>query len=169
MSDDPDRTDERIAELEREISYLRMAQRFERRFVRRRSKMEILGLPLWEVAIGPDPARGQRRGHAKAIFAFGDIATGVFACGGIARGLFAFGGVAIGGVTFGGLSLGLLVAVGGAAVGGIAAGGAAVGYIALGGAALGYYAIGGGEFGAHVLSGARQDPVLVDFFQNLFR
>jgi len=112
--------------------------------VRRRSKTEVFGLPLWEIALGPDVLRGETRGHAKAIFALGDIATGVFALGGLARGLFAMGGLAMGGVTLGGCSLGLLVALGGCALGlGFSAGGLAVGTIAVGGAAFGLVAIGG--------------------------
>src|SRR5262245_35307911 len=114
------------------------------RGVRRRSKTEIFGLPLWEIALGPDVLRGETRGHAKAIFALGDIATGVFALGGLARGLFAMGGLAMGGVTLGGFSLGLLVALGGGAIGlGFSAGGLAVGTVAVGGAAFGLVAIGG--------------------------
>jgi hypothetical protein len=120
------------------------------RSVRRRSKTEVFGLPLWEIALGPDVLRGEMRGHAKAIFALGDIATGVFALGGLARGLFALGGVALGGVTLGGLSLGLLVALGGCAMGfGFSAGGLAVGTVAVGGAALGIVAVGGLAVGIH--------------------
>jgi hypothetical protein len=110
-----------------------------RQSVRRRSKTELFGLPLWEVALGPDPSRGEGCGHAKAIFAMGDIATGVFAMGGVARGLFAFGGVALGGLTFGGLSLGLFVAVGGAAIG---LGFSALGLFSIGGLAIGLHRIG---------------------------
>ena len=71
----------------------------------------MFGLPLWAIAIGPDWERGEMRGHARGIFALGDIATGWFAFGGLARGFFAFGGLAIG-----------LFAFGGAAIGGLAIG-----------------------------------------------
>ena len=118
--------------------------------IRRRSKAKLFGIPLWEIAMGPDLLRGERCGHAKAIFAMGDIATGVFSMGGIARGLFAFGGVAFGGLTFGGLSLGLVGALGGAAIGlGFSAGGLAVGTVAIGGAAFGLFSIGGLAIGLH--------------------
>jgi hypothetical protein len=114
------------------------------RGTRKRSKSELFGVPLWEIALGPDPSRGEQRGHAKAIFAMGDIATGLFAFGGVARGGFCFGGVAIGLVTFGGVSLGLLTALGGCAIGlGFSAGGLAIGTIAIGGAAFGLFAVGG--------------------------
>jgi len=114
------------------------------RSIRRRSKTEMFGLPLWEIALGPNALRGETQGHAKAIFALGDVATGVFALGGLARGLFAMGGLAVGGVTFGGLSLGLLVALGGGAIGlGFSAGGLALGTVAVGGAAIGITSIGG--------------------------
>jgi hypothetical protein len=114
------------------------------RGTRKRSKTELFGIPLWEIALGPDPSRGEQRGHAKAIFAMGDIATGLFAFGGVARGGFCFGGVAMGLVTFGGVSLGMLTALGGCAIGlGFSAGGLAVGTIAIGGAAIGLFAVGG--------------------------
>jgi hypothetical protein len=87
---------------------------------RERSEMTIFGMPLWEVAVGPDLARGERRGHANAIFAMGDVATGVFALGGMARGVFCVGGVSVGLFSLGGVSFGLAAAVGGVAIGGIA-------------------------------------------------
>ncbi len=125
------------------------------RSVRRQSARKILGLPLWAVALGPDPERGEMRGHARGFFAVGDIATGVFA----------FGGLAIGFVAFGGAALGLLLAVGGAAIGGVALGGGAIGVVAAGGGAFGYYAAGGGAAGAHTVSGIQQDPAAVEFFR----
>src|SRR5512139_4288120 len=76
------------------------------RAVRRRSEYEYLGLPLWCVAVGPDPERGELRGHAKGILAIGDIATGVVAIGGLGRGGLAIGGLAWGVVALGGLALG---------------------------------------------------------------
>src|SRR6266581_3113733 len=86
--------------------------------IRRESPRKSCGLPLWAVAIGPDWERGEMRGHARGIFALGDMATGWFAFGGLARGLFAFGGLAIGLFAFGGAAIGV-VAVGGAAIGGL--------------------------------------------------
>jgi hypothetical protein len=134
------------------------------RSVRRQSSTEFFGLPLWAVAFGPDPSRGEIRGHARGIFAFGDMATGWFAMGGLARGIVAFGGLAIGLVSFGGLAIGLLAAVGGGALGGIAFGGAAIGYVAVGGGAAGYYALGGAAAGAHTISALHHDPEAVEFF-----
>lgn len=138
------------------------------RGVRRQSTRQLFGLPLWAIACGPDWERGEARGHARGIFALGDIATGWFACGGFARGIFAVGGLAIGLFALGGGAFGLLVAVGGSAVGGLAFGGGAVGGIAIGGGACGYYAIGGGAVGAHTISGLHQDPAAADFFQQYF-
>ncbi len=132
--------------------------------VRRQSSRTLWGLPLWAVAVGPDPQRGEWRGHARAVFAFGDLATGVFACGGLARGVVAFGGLAVGFLSFGGLAVGVLLAVGGAALGGIALGGGAVGAVAIGGAACGYYALGSAAAGAHTVSVLHQDPEAVRFF-----
>ncbi len=122
------------------------------RGIRKRSKATLFGLPLLDIAMGPDPATGEMRGHARGIIAIGDMATGGFAFGGLARGLIAFGGLALGGL-----------AIGGCAVGAIALGGAAVGGVAVGGGAVGYVALGGGAFGKYVFSGIRQSPELVDF------
>lgn len=132
--------------------------------VRRQSKTTIAGLPLWAIASGPDPARGEMRGHAKAIIAIGDMATGVLAIGGLARGVIAFGGLAAGVISAGGLAIGLALAGGGAAVGGVALGGGALGGVAIGGGAVGRYAMGGGAAGTYVISPARCDVEAVDFF-----
>ena len=86
--------------------------------IRRESQRKFFGLPLWAVAIGPDWERGEMRGHARGIFALGDMATGWFAFGGLARGFFAFGGLAIGLFAFGGAAIGIVLAIGGAAIGG---------------------------------------------------
>jgi len=132
--------------------------------VRRRSSATLFGVPLWEVATGPDEARGESRGHATAIVAIGDVATGVVAIGGVARGFVAFGGVALGLVALGGLAVGGL-ALGGAAIGGVAIGGGAVGYVAVGGGAVGVYAMGGGAAGEHVIDAVRKDPQALKFFE----
>ena len=136
--------------------------------IRRQSSHTFCGLPLWAIAIGPDLERGEMRGHARAIFAVGDMATGWLACGGLARGIVAVGGLAIGLVAFGGGAIGVLVALGGAAIGGIAFGGGAIGAIAIGGGACGYYAFGGAAVGVHTVSGLHQDPEAVSFFQHYF-
>jgi hypothetical protein len=132
--------------------------------IRRQSKTTIAGLPLWAIASGPDPARGQSRGHAKGIVAIGDIATGLLAIGGFARGAIAFGGAAVGVISAGGLAIGLALAAGGAAVGGIALGGGALGGVAIGGGAVGRYAMGGGAAGTYAISPTRCDIEAVDFF-----
>lgn len=152
----------RIRELEAEVARLRAGGGY--RTVRHRSAAEFGGLPLLAIATGPDPAKGQRRGHARGIVAIGDVATGVFAIGGVARGLVALGGVAVGIVSFGGTSLGALAAAGGLAIGTVAVGGGAAGWTALGGGAVGTYACGGGAFGEHVVSATRQDPEAVRHF-----
>lgn len=132
--------------------------------IRRQSTTMIGGVPLWAIASGPDPARGESRGHAKAIVAIGDMATGLLAIGGFARGLIAFGGLAVGVISAGGLAFGLALATGGAAVGGMAFGGGALGAVAVGGGAVGRYAIGGGAAGSYVISATRCDAEAVDFF-----
>jgi hypothetical protein len=116
MRDDSDQLKQRIAALEREVTALK-SRGFPYRGIRKRSDRSFWGLPLYDIALGPDLEKGEIRGHAKGIIAIGDFATGVLAMGGVARGLIAFGGVALGlALGFGGLSTGLL-AVGGLAVG----------------------------------------------------
>jgi hypothetical protein len=158
MSDD---LHKRIAELEREVAALKGRQF---RGVRRRSSGGIGGIPFFEIATGPDPERGEMRGHAKAIIAIGDIATGVVAIGGLARGFLALGGLAVGVISLGGLAVAALVATGGLAVGSVAFGGGAVGGVAVGGGAAGYYACGGGAVGEHVIDTFHRDPEAVAFF-----
>jgi hypothetical protein len=151
----------RVEQLEREVAALRSNPRR----VRKRATWGLGNLPIYEVAVGPDLERGEARGHAKAIVAVGDIATGFVAVGGWARGVVALGGMATGLFSFGGLSIGLLAAVGGLAIGGFAFGGGAVGGIAIGGGAVGQYACGGGAAGEHVISASRRDPEAEAFFR----
>lgn len=151
----------RVRELEAEVARLKGGTP---RRVRYRSALALGELPFVCVATGPDPAKGETRGHAVGVIAIGDIATGLVALGGLARGVFAFGGLALGVVSFGGLSLGALAAVGGLAVGALAFGGGAVGGAAIGGGAAGFYACGGAAAGAYVVDAARRDPEAVAFF-----
>lgn len=126
--------------------------------VRARSGIRVLGLPLYDIAMGPDPEKGEIRGHAKGILAIGDMATGMVALGGFSRGIISLGGLALGVVSFGGGAIGLCLALGGAAVGGVA----------IGGGAVGIFAKGGGAFGVHATDAARQDPQAVQFFNKWF-
>lgn len=154
----------RVQELEAEVAGLRACRG---RTFRYRSAAQFGGLPLIAIATGPDPAKGEARGHARGILAIGDVATGVVAVGGLARGLAAFGGLALGVVTFGGASFGALAAVGGLAVGSIAFGGGAIGWTAVGGGAAGTHACGGFAFGGHVIDPTRRDPEAVAHFARL--
>jgi len=156
------RNEEFIAQLPPATEVENMQQRPMRGF-RRRSTATLFGLPVFEIAIGPDLEKGEWRGHARGIIAIGDMATGWFAIGGLARGIVAIGGLALGIVSFGGLALGGLV-LGGLAVGGIALGGCAVGIVAVGGLAVGYYACGGGAWGKYVLSATQRSPEALDLF-----
>jgi hypothetical protein len=168
MRSNPTPSDDQRA-LEKAIAALTPAQRqllLARQGRRRRSEREFLGLPLYDYAVGPDPAKGETRGHAKGVIAIGDIATGVFAFGGWARGVFAFGGLATGIVSFGGLSAGLAAAFGGAALSfGLAIGGGALGSIAVGGGAVGHYAAGGAAYGTYVADAQRLDHEVIDLFE----
>jgi hypothetical protein len=155
---------ERVADLEARLA----AQPFHRG-VRKRSSRTLLGLPLWDIALGPDPETGAMRGHARGIIAVGDLATGVLALGGLARGVVAVGGLSFGLVSLGGCAIGLLAALGGMAIGGIAIGGGAAGLIAVGGGAAGYYACGGGAIGTFVISATERSPEAVELFRPFAR
>ena len=168
MKDETRELRQRVERLEREVE-LQRADGRRNRSLRKRSEAEVLGLPLWEIAMGPDPEKDEIRGHAKAIIAIGDLATGFLAIGGCARGVIALGGLAIGAIALGGGAIGALLAVGGAAVGGVAFGGAAAGGIAGGGGAAGYYAFGGGAYGEYVYSATRRDPQAVELAKSVAR
>jgi hypothetical protein len=156
----------RVAELEKQVSALQGRGLVRMRGIRKRAAWGLGGIPFYDIAVGPDPERGELRGHAKGIIAIGDFATGILALGGLARGVFAFGGLAAGVVSFGGLSVGILGAIGGVAIAGLAAiGGAAVGGAAMGGGAAGYYACGGGAAGTHVVYPGHRDPEAEEFFR----
>jgi hypothetical protein len=100
-----------------------------------RSRATLLGLPLFQLTIGPPPGGDSgSRGIARAWVAVGDIAFGA---------LLAVGGVSVGAVSVGGLALGLLP-IAGLALGVWAWGGGAVGVLAFGGAAFGAHAALGG-------------------------
>lgn len=157
--------EKRISDLERQLSSARGTIPFALRGIRRRAGWEIANLPFYDIAVGPDPERGEYRGHARGVIAIGDFASGVVAIGGLARGVIALGGLALGLVSFGGLSVGALVAMGGLAIGGLAMGGGAVGGVALGGLAAGEYACGGLALGEHVVGPTRRDPEAVRFFR----
>lgn len=151
--------EKRVKELESQVASLGARPGIAMiRGIRKRSQWEIAAMPLYDIAVGPDPAKGEYRGHARGFIAIGDMASGVIAIGGLARGVLAFGGLALGLVSFGGFSLGVLVAAGGLAIGALALGGGALGGIAIGGGAVGYYACGGGAAGEHVVSASRNDP-----------
>lgn len=70
--------------------------------VRYQSTRTLFGIPLIAVALGADPAKGEKRGHAKGVIAIGDLATGCIAVGAIARGFLAIGGLALGFIAAGG-------------------------------------------------------------------
>ncbi len=89
--------------------------------IRSRSKRTFAGLPLVDVALGPDPDLDEPHGKAHGIIAIGDEAHGWLAMGGSARGYIALGGSARG-----------ILALGGKAMGVVALGGISIGLIAMG-------------------------------------
>jgi hypothetical protein len=150
------------------------------------SAIRIFGLPLYDIAIGAEVAKGGKSGHALGLFACGDVATGLIAVGTRARGiiaigLFAYGVVAIGPLAIGGVTfcaVGLaVVAVGGVIAGLVAIGGVAIGVVAVtfsamgisgaGDLAIGYYAAAErGAVGIHLLTTTREDQNAVQFFNH---
>lgn len=160
-----DDLEKRVAELERKLAALMGAQGVAVRSIRKRASWGVGDLPFYDIAIGPDMARGEVRGHAKGVLALGDVATGVLAIGGLSRGVVAVGGLAAGLLSIGGLSVGLLGAIGGLAIGGLAFGGGALGGVAVGGGVAGYYACGGGATGKYVIDARRRDPEAEEFFR----
>lgn len=133
------------------------------RGIRRRSSLRIGGLPLYDIALGPDPERDELWGHAKGVVAIGNSATGWFALGGMATGGIAIGGASFGLISFGGFSLGVLIAIGGLAIGTLAVGGAAGGFAAVGGGSIGYYSCGAATLGKFVANPNRRDASIDEF------
>jgi hypothetical protein len=115
---------------------LGLHQAVRHRPVRKRSTRELFGLPLWEIAKGPDPLHGERRGHARAWLAVGDVADGLVALGGISRGVIAVGGISFGVFSLGGIAIGLAAGMGGIAAAPFAAAGVAFGFAAMGGTGI---------------------------------
>ena len=164
--DNRDDLERRVAELEKKLATMQAtALRGRTQSVRKRASWGLGDLPFYDIAVGPDLARGEIRGHARGVIAIGDIATGFLALGGLARGVVALGGLAVGLLSIGGLSVGLLGAVGGLAIGTVAAGGGAAGGVAIGGATVGYYACGGAPAGIHALGPRQGDPEAEAFFK----
>lgn len=145
---------DRVQQLERENARLR--RRARKPPIRKRSKTIWGSWPLYDIALGPDLARGELRGHARGIIAIGDVATGVVALGGIARGVVVLGGLAFGVVSLGGVCVGLLCGVGGVVLGGVAIGGVAIGGWTLGGVSVGILPHGGATIKIGLAKVARQ-------------
>lgn len=93
---------------------------------RRRSTRTICGIPLWDIAYGPDLNGQGNYGHARGILAMGDTAVGVIAIGHLSCGVVATGQVCFGVIAIGSLAVGL-VAAGLTCFGVVAVGGVTVG------------------------------------------
>jgi hypothetical protein len=122
---------------------------------RRRSRIKLFGLPLWEVAFNLIRKEGRiryvRNAQARAVIAVGDHATGLVAVGSFAKGFVAIGQFSLGVFSYGCLSAGVfssgILALGVAAVGllsggAVAVGGIAGGYVSVGLLAVARYAFG---------------------------
>lgn len=144
--------------------------------IRRRSEREFLGLPIVDIAVGADPRRGERHGHARGVIAIGDRATGVIALGVHARGAVAIGVTALGGIAIGWLAVGA-IAIGGIglgllalaviAIGAVAIGGLGIGVVAIGIAAVGEYAAGFAAAGDHLHTRAVHDAEVLRMLRAL--
>ncbi len=118
-----------------------------RQTIEYRSRINLLGLPLYHIRLGGSLGETQR--SVKAWFAVGDSACGViFAFGGIAVAPIAIGGLAVGLFSFGGFALAPL-ALGGFAVGIWATGGMAFGVESFAACAVGWHTAVGGVAVAH--------------------
>lgn len=119
--------------------------------VRIESQIKFGSFPLVSIAFGKDLEAGEESGHAKGVFAIGDVATGVFAYGGTARGVFAFGAKAYGVLSIGAFSVGLIacgaLAIGPLSLGGLSIGGVAMGLISIGYTSAGFVTIGKFPYG----------------------
>jgi hypothetical protein len=97
-SDDIKALHEEVSQLKETVADLRRQpdrKRWHRRqkpSVRRESPVRLFGLPLYSIAMGPDPASGELIGRATGIVAIGDHATGFIAMGGVAYGVHPVGG-----------------------------------------------------------------------------
>ena len=133
LESQPERRYQQVSDLKTEIEVIvsPWSHRLGKRAV---SSTVIMGMPLWSVAFGPDPEKGESRGHAHGIFALGESATGIVAVGAVAVGVFTLAPVSIG-----------VVAVGGFALGGVAMGAASIGILSYGAVALGVIAYGLGN------------------------
>ena len=131
-----------------------------------RSRITLLGLPLWHIRFEPPavdvgPAIGWIAIGDRAIgvlFALGQVATALVSVGTLSVGVIAVGGISAGLISMGGVAIGLLV-VGGTAFGLYAAGGLAFGWSgAAGGIACARdWAVGGHAFAAHANDAAARD------------
>lgn len=107
--------------------------------IRRRSSRCILGLPLYDIAVGPSIDRREEYGRACGVVAVGNVACGILAVGNCACGVVAVGrrlavGLASAGLftSFGVVAIGQLLAVGGVALGIVGVGYTAAGLLAVG-------------------------------------
>jgi len=101
--------------------------------IRKRSRIRFAGLPLYDIAFGPLPEKGEKLGRACGWLALGDLAFGAVAFGSVAFGLVSFGGCVIG-----------LLSVGGIAIGAFVLGGVGAGWVACAGIGLGWVVAAGG-------------------------
>jgi hypothetical protein len=93
MKDDLERLKQRILVLEEEVAALK-SRGFAHKGIRKRSRRFWWGLSLYDIAMGPDLARGEMRGHARGIIAIGGGALGYYAMGGGALGEYVISGMA---------------------------------------------------------------------------
>lgn len=112
---------------------------------RKRSKVRIFGLPLWEVAFNLINKSGRvryvRMAKARAIIAVGDSATGIVAIGSFAKGIVAVGQTSLGVFAFGTGTFGVF-AVGLMSIGLFSAGILSGGFISFGAIVLSYISVG---------------------------
>jgi len=134
-----DKVEEEVAKLQEEVARLKACQG---KSVRKRSSRMLWGLPLYDIAFGPDPEKGEKVGHARGVIAIGEFAFGIFAFGIVSRGVVTFGVLSLGVLAVGVASGALGFAFGTLAIAPVAFGVQAIGIVAFGVSAIGIVADG---------------------------
>lgn len=132
---------------------------------RKRSKIVLFGMPLWEIATNLNRKKYAPCAKARAFVAIGDNAAGLIAVGKIAKGFISIGMCSFGMFSIGGLSIGVFP-VGLTSIGIVSLGTIGIGLVAIGGVSLGGISAGLLQFGAYLFGKDFQFPLFGQLFEN---
>ena len=140
---------------------------------RRRSRVRIFGLPLWEIAFNLIRRKGNlqyapRNAQARAVIAIGDSAVGFVAIGGFARGVIACGHFAVGLVAGGSGAFGVF-GIGLMSFGVFACGALSAGFLSLGAITAGFASVGWLTIARYAFSRSSPDSDELLPFYNIFK